>query len=93
VTWPEKKFKMASFEKKITYWINLGLTTLLIKLAIWVIDSTRFNDFFKLILFNYIIAKIFTHKIDHQLNIGMFVLDYDNPVKKNSKQIKNLIPS
>jgi len=28
------------------------------------------------------IAKIFTHKIDHQLNIGMFVLNYDNPVKK-----------
>jgi hypothetical protein len=52
-------------------------------------DSNRFNNFSFLnnFLFNEMIAKIDTHKIEHLSNIEIFVRDYNNLVESKLKQI------
>jgi hypothetical protein len=52
-------------------------------------DSNRFNNFNFLnnFLFNEMIAKIDTHKIEHLSNIEIFVRDYNNLVESKLKQI------
>jgi len=54
------------------YGINLDFTTKLTIFTTWIMDSTKFNNFFKLFLFNDMIIKIDTCKIKHQLNTKIF---------------------
>jgi hypothetical protein len=53
-------------------------------------DSIRFDNFFKkLLLLNYILTKIDAWKIEYELNVGMFVWDYDDLITNKLKQIMN----
>jgi hypothetical protein len=49
-------------------------------------ESTKFNNFFKIIfLFNFIIIKIDDYKIKYQSNIKLFVWGYHNFIKNKLK--------
>jgi hypothetical protein len=45
------------------------------------------NFYFQIFLLNYIIIKIKTHKINHQLDIVIFVWNRDNFIKNKLKKI------
>jgi hypothetical protein len=80
----KKSFKITTFLCWDDYIMkNLSFTAWLTKSAIGIMYSTWFKNFIFLnFLYSVIITKIDACKIKYQLNIKIFVWDYNNLIKK-----------